>query len=1143
MRDELKAACRAHELPADGRARPLLAGRLLRAAGLEDVELRSTFRAGGDATRQVPAVGDVVAVRRRQYLVTEVVTPPGPRQATRVELACLDDDAQGERLSVLWELELGARMVRPERHGLSEPLRLDEPRTFAAYLHTLAWHAVTATDAARFQSPFRAGIKILSHQLTPLAKALELPRANLFIADDVGLGKTIEAGLVLQELVLRQRVSYTIVVCPAAIALQWQSEMARRFGLRFEIMSRAFVARMRQARGFRVNPWTTYHRFIVSYPLLRRPEYREPLLSHLGQRRKKSLLILDEAHTAAPASASRYAVDSQITQVVRDLAPKLENRLFLSATPHNGHSNSFSALLELLDPQRFTRGVKVTSAAQLRPVMVRRLKSDLRALGIGRYPERRVLQIALEHRDGVWWARYREIGSRDAAPAIRVGTFRPVGEPVGEPVDLHLARLLKEYTELMRPASGRGRLVFVNLQKRLLSSLEAFWRTLKVHAKSAGRRLAAAAAAGEDVDGTDGEDAADEEPYGSDEEEAEALLAARVVAESAAVAAPAGRARALLEEMLDLAGRHRHAPDAKALAILAWLRQHCCPGLAPGGVPREAPAEARRWSDRRVILFTEYADTKRWLMQLLAAAADGTDDGADRILSFHGGMSDEQRDEVQRAFNGPPETHPVRILVATDAAREGVNLQGHCADLFHLDVPWNPARMEQRNGRIDRTLQPAPEVRCHYFVLPQRAEDRVLGVLVDKVERIQRELGSLAAVVLERMAKVMDDGIDPSTGERLAAVEASDRQREVSGAELESTRADRAALRREIERAETILDRSRSAIPLDAERLRAALDVALELAGAGPLRPIESAAPAAGDDPPAFLLPPLPAGWQETLDSLRPPRRRDQPLWEWRQQEPLPVIFKPPARMTEERVHLHLEHPLVQRLLARFRAQGFGAHDLERVTVLANPHHASVRVVAFGRLSLFGDGASRLHDQLVAIAARWHEGRGDGHLEPLRARSQQQTLDALYRLLASPPPLDAVGRTARERLLAAAAGDFARLWPSLEEEADSLAHEAEGKLTRRGHAEADGLRRLLEAQRAAIERTLGERRQMVIEWTAAEREQRRQYEQDQRHLARRLAAIGREIDEEPRQIEYLYRVALRRFEPVGLVYLWPESRG
>src|SRR5947208_8847949 len=112
--------------------------------------------------------------------------------------------------------------------------------------------------------------------------------------------------------------------------------------------------------------------------------------------------------------------------------------------------------------------------------------------------------------------------------------------------------------------------------------------------------------------------------------------------------------------------------------------------------------------------------------------------------------------EVQPRFNADPAKDPLRILLATDAAREGLNFQAHCTDLFHFDLPWNPGRIEQRNGRIDRKLQPASEVRCHYFVLPQRAEDRVLEVLVRKTETIRKELGSLS--------KVIDDDIERRLG-------------------------------------------------------------------------------------------------------------------------------------------------------------------------------------------------------------------------------------------------------------------------------------------------------------------------------------------------------------------------------------------
>src|SRR6266498_2996680 len=118
------------------------------------------------------------------------------------------------------------------------------------------------------------------------------------------------------------------------------------------------------------------------------------------------------------------------------------------------------------------------------------------------------------------------------------------------------------------------------------------------------------------------------------------------------------------------------------------------------------------------------------------------------------------------------------FLIATDAAREGVNLQGHCADLFHFDVPWNPARMEQRNGRIDRTLQSEPEVRCHYFYYPHRAEDIVLRKLVAKIETIQDELGSLGGVVIERLSDVMERGIGERTAGDLDTAEPSAERRD-----------------------------------------------------------------------------------------------------------------------------------------------------------------------------------------------------------------------------------------------------------------------------------------------------------------------------------------------------------------------------
>ena len=134
-----------------------------------------------------------------------------------------------------------------------------------------------------------------------------------------------------------------------------------RFGLHFEILDKDYIAARPARAGITASiPWTTHTRFLISHRLLIDEAYTARLRDWLGDFRPGSLLILDEAHHAAPSSGQKYAIDSKITRAVRDLAWRFEHRLFLSATPHNGHSNSFSALLEILDPQRFCRGVQVT---------------------------------------------------------------------------------------------------------------------------------------------------------------------------------------------------------------------------------------------------------------------------------------------------------------------------------------------------------------------------------------------------------------------------------------------------------------------------------------------------------------------------------------------------------------------------------------------------------------------------------------------------------------------------------------------------------------------------------------------------------------------------------------------------------------
>ena len=1131
-REELRAACRAHGVAHEGRARRDLQIRLLEAAGIEIEALEPPRPPRADG---LPAVGDVVSVRHRHWLVEEVVEG-APGESARVRLSCLDDDAPGRILEVLWDLELGARILTPSMEGLGRIDALDPPQHFGAYLHALKWSAVSAADATRFQAPFRAGIKLMAHQLTPLMKALELPRANLFIADDVGLGKTIEAGLVLQELLLRQQADFVLIACPASICLQWKAEMQRRFGLRFEVMTRQFVSYRRQERGFGVNPWATHNRFIISHSLLRRPEYRDPLIAHLGPRARKGLLILDEAHVAAPATRSKYAVDSDITRAIRDLAPRFDNRLFLSATPHNGHSNSFSALLEILDPVRFTRGVPVSGKEALAPIMVRRLKRDLRQLGVENFPRRLLVQHRLEYVSNEGWERKELVYDSEklsASEALRVSPSEKLDG--GPDTELRLAELLARYTELSAPKKGRGRLPFIRLQQRLLSSPEAFARTLERHAESVLRSGALSASAQRSFALTD--DAIDPELHGLHDDAMEAEAEAEMARASSELLAPAEEARAILDEMRTLAENARRRPDAKVRALLAWMRANLHPGIGLG----EGESSGGEWSDRRVILFTEWADTMRYLQEILSEAVAQTGASEGRIRVFHGGMGDEARDELQRAFNSPPDRDPVRILIATDAAREGINLQAHCADLFHMDLPWNPARLEQRNGRIDRTLQPSPEVRCHYFVYPQRVEDRILETLVRKVEIIQTELGSLGAVLLDEVERSLEGGLREELTEVIEAI-GKDTSTQVVEEELEAQRDDLDQLRTEVMRAGRLLDASKRALEVDPESLRGVVEVGLEMAGAEGLREIAKTDEGAA----IYELPALDRSWARTLDTLRPPRERGEAFYEWRRRAPRPVTFAPLGGLTDDVEQLHLAHPLVRRVLDRFLAQGFGAHDLSRVTALIAPDDSVVRVVAYARLSLFGNGASRLHDEIIAVAAPWSLERPDeaaSLLEPYRDRATAvKTIERTEALLArgARAPSGRVQARIREH----APDLMAALWSSLEAEADARAVEAKNGLAQRARREASELEKLLVRQREAIEKAMRTLKQGELFAGADEKthaDQRRQVRLDLEHMEKRLRALEEEFITEPKAIEALYEVRMRRLSPIGLVVSWPEA--
>ncbi|MGC9328234.1 MAG: SNF2-related protein, partial [Candidatus Hinthialibacter sp.] len=305
-------------------------------------------------------------VRKRRGVITEVREFDG--EAGRFHLTRIDykDDYRPISDELIWELEPSTRLLEPNDlpRASNPPM---ENHEFDALIRSARWNATSPfldpddegpLDRLPVSSPFHGAIEIENYQLIPLLKALRMPRVSLLIADDVGLGKTIEAGLIISELLIRRRVNRILILTPASLRVQWQKdEMWAKFAIPFDIVDRDSTYQLRKRFGIDANPWRCCSRIVSSYHYLRQPDIQEQFLSSCQSYDGSAhlpwdLLVVDEAHNLMPAPVGK---DSQLCEMLRRIAPYFEHRLFLTATPHNGHTRSFSGLLELLDPVRFSQ--------------------------------------------------------------------------------------------------------------------------------------------------------------------------------------------------------------------------------------------------------------------------------------------------------------------------------------------------------------------------------------------------------------------------------------------------------------------------------------------------------------------------------------------------------------------------------------------------------------------------------------------------------------------------------------------------------------------------------------------------------------------------------------------------------------------
>lgn len=1040
-----------------------------------------------------PEQGQLVKVRSRQYVVTEVrqtTLPPNPMlngvepSQNLVMLSSVEDDALGEELQVIWELEPGAYVH--ERMELPQPTGFDEPARLDAFLDAVRWGAASTADIRTLQSPFRSGIDIEDYQLDPVVRAIQMPRVNLLIADDVGLGKTIEAGLVAQELIIRHRCHRILIVCPSALQIQWKEQMRDKFGLDFRIVDSNLMKELRRSRGIHVNPWQHFPRLITSIDFIKRDRplrlFREvlPAEGEAVYPRRFDLLIVDEAHNVAPSAGGNYAVDSLRTAAIRLLVPHFEHKLFLTATPHNGYPESFTALLELLDTQRFARGVS-PDRKQLDVVMVRRLKQEMQDWdGSPLFPVRKLEAIPVD---------YPEAERRAHAALKRYTELR--GKGVADNTE-------KYATEF----------VLKLLKKRLFSSPEAFALTLAQHEQSlTSARRRTASPLSRPTEGILRRQLAQMEEEFADDEAYEESTDEAVTHTSRLFRELTAEERELLQEMRQWADGASKRPDAKARELLNWIHTH----IQPNG----------EWCNERVIIFTEYRATQKWLYNLLAA--EGLVQG-ERLMTLYGGMNSEDRERVKAAFQANPDTSPVRILLATDAASEGLDLQNYCSKLIHYEIPWNPNRLEQRNGRIDRHGQKASEVLIYHFVgkdykqqaTPVSRPGELEGDLeflmraAQKVNNIREDLGKVGPVIAQQVEEAM-------LGHRTILDTAkAERESEPVRRMLKFER----SVREQIERLREQLQETRQNLRLTPDNIEAVVKIGLELAEQPPL--IETTVE--GLNGKAFHLPLLKSSWSACTEGLAHPHTKVI----------RPIVFAPElAHGRDDVVLAHLNHRLVQMCLRLLRAEVWSTEDkkcLHRVTarlVSAQSGLETPAVIAYGRLVILGSDQQRLHEEVITAGGVLKEGK-------FTRLGVMQIQAALGAALPEPAP------EAIKQKLAGLWSSYAEaLMRSLETRMRDRTNSLQRDLKNRQDKEVADITAVLTELQRSILKELEEPEFKQLElFSTAEKEQ---LDRNINSLKMRAEQIPQEIEQETAAIRARFKDPTPRLFPLAVTYLIPQK--
>lgn len=511
------------------------------------------------------------------------------------------------------------------------------------------WRQQIPTDAL-LHIGHRAVMNVLPYQLEPARVSLKRPKQRILIADAVGLGKTLEAGILMSELIARGKGQRILVVTVKSMMNQFQKEMWERFTIPLISLDSAAIQRIRRDMPANHNPFHYYDKTIVSIDTIKRDvEYR----THL-ENAWWDIIVIDEAHNVA----RRGNHIAQRARLAGLLASRSDTLIMLSATPHDGSARSFASLMNMLDPTAipdpddYTEKDIKDSSEDIKGLFMRRFKKDVQDQTDGKFMERHVAQEEC-------WASAKEEAALDAFVAL----------------------------ERLLTGDGGSGLKVMTFKKAMFSSPAACMKSLDIRRKKLKDQTSEAAV----------------------------------------------REKAALNQLYHTLAQIEPQDFTRYMRLLSLLKD-----AQYGWNPKA--------TDDRLVIFTERIETMRWLKEHLQADL-GLPAGA--IQELHGGMSDIEQQEIVEQF-GRDES-PIRILVASDVASEGLNLHYLCHRMIHFDIPWSLMVFQQRNGRIDRYGQTKePDIR--YMVIRTKNEKirgdiRILEVLIRKEEQANKNIGDPAMLM------------------------------------------------------------------------------------------------------------------------------------------------------------------------------------------------------------------------------------------------------------------------------------------------------------------------------------------------------------------------------------------------------------